>query len=98
MITRADVEKVALLARLEFSDAEIGEFTDQLGRIVNFVERLGEVATEGVEEMAHPLDVHSVIRADRLQPSLTRHQALANSPSHDDESFLVPPVMARKSP
>lgn len=97
MITRADVEKVALLARLEFPEAEIGEFTEQLGRIVAFVERLNEVATDGIEEMAHPLDVHSVTRADNLQASLTRQQALVNSPNHDDESFLVPPVMARKT-
>ena len=97
MITRADVEKVALLSRLEFSELEIAEFTDQMGRIVALVERLGEVATDGVSEMAHPLDLESVIREDVPQVSLSREQALANAPSHDEESFLVPPVMARKS-
>ena len=91
-----DVKKVAVLARLEFSESEIGLFTEQLGNIVAFVEQLSQVQTEGIEPMAHPLDVHSVLRADELRPGLSRHAALSNSPNHDDTCFLVPPVMARK--
>jgi aspartyl-tRNA(Asn)/glutamyl-tRNA(Gln) amidotransferase subunit C len=97
MLTREDVEKVAALARLEFTDDEIQEFTQQLGKIVMLVEELNEVATEGVEEMAHPLDVHTVLRDDARRSSLSREQALANSPSHDREFFLVPPVLGRNS-
>ena len=91
-----DVKKVAVLARLEFSESEIGLFTEQLGNIVAFVEQLSQVQTEGIEPMAHPLDVHSVLRADELRPGLSREAALSNSPNHDDTCFLVPPVMARK--
>ncbi len=94
-LSQDDVRAVAVLARLEFSDDELVEFTSQLGSIVTFVEQLGEVDTEGVAEMAHPLDVHSVLRVDQLRDGLTRGAALANSPSHDEEFFLVPPVMAR---
>ncbi len=97
MLTREDVKKVAILARLEFSDSEIAAFTEQLGKIVSLVEELNEVATAGVEEMAHPLDAHSVLRDDQTRPGLSREQVLANSPSNDGEFFLVPPVMARKS-
>lgn len=92
-----DVKKVAELARLEFTEAETEHFTDQLAKIVNFVEHLNEVDTAGVEEMAHPLDVHSVLRVDEQREGLSREQALVNSPSHDDGFFLVPPVMARKT-
>ncbi len=95
MLTTEEVRKVAKLARLEFTEAELAQFTEQLGKIVNFVEQLSAVDTAGVEPMAHPLEVHSVLRSDAQQPSLAREQALANSPSHDDEFFLVPPVMAR---
>lgn len=94
-LSREDVRKVADLARLEFSDAELDLLTEQLGKIVSFVEQLGEVDTSGVEEMAHPLDVHSVLRPDQLGQSLSRDDALANAPSRDDECFLVPAVMAR---
>ncbi len=95
MLTTEEIRKVATLARLEFSEAELTQFTEQLGKIVNFVEQLSAVDTTGIEPMAHPLDVHSVLRADQQQPGLSRDQALANSPSHNDEFFLVPPVMTR---
>ncbi len=96
-LTRDDVEKVASLARLEFSESEFAEFTEQLGKFVSFVEQLSGVPTEGVEQLAHALDIHSVLRADTLRQGLPRDAALANSPNHDSECFLVPPVMARKS-
>lgn len=95
-LSREDVEKVAVLARLDFSPSELVEFTEQLGKIVAFVEQLSEISTDGVEQMAHPLDIHSALRHDVLLDGINRAAALANSPSHDDECFLVPPVMARK--
>jgi len=95
MLTRDDIRKVAILARLEFSEQELVDLTDQLGKIVTFVEQLSEVDTAGVEPLAHPLDVHSVVREDRWIEGISRESALANSPNHDDQFFLVPPVMAR---
>jgi aspartyl-tRNA(Asn)/glutamyl-tRNA(Gln) amidotransferase subunit C len=95
-LTLAEVKKVAILARLQFAESEAAQFADQLGNIVSFVEQLSEVDTDGIEPMAHPLDVHSVLRPDVLLSGLSREQALANSPNHDDTYFLVPPVMARK--
>jgi aspartyl-tRNA(Asn)/glutamyl-tRNA(Gln) amidotransferase subunit C len=95
-LSKDDVRKVALLARLGFSEAELESFTEQMGKIVAFVEQLGEVSTQGIEPLAHPLEVHSVLRADTLHSGLSREAALANSPQHDQECFLVPPVMTRK--
>ena len=95
-LSRQDVQKVASLARLEFSQVELEQCVAQLGKIVSFVEQLSEVPTEGVEPLAHPLELHSVLRRDEQRPGLSRAAALANAPSHDEESFLVPPVMARK--
>ncbi|GAB5403406.1 MAG: Asp-tRNA(Asn)/Glu-tRNA(Gln) amidotransferase subunit GatC [Aureliella sp.] len=94
-LSRDEIKKVAVLARLEFSEDELGAFSEQLGNIVAFVDQLSEVDTDGVEEMAHPLDVHSVVRPDVLSAGLSREEALANSPSHNDEFFQVPPVMSR---
>ncbi len=95
MLNRDDVRKVANLARLEFSDAELADFTDQLGKIVSFVEQLDEVDTTGVAPLAHPLEIHTVLREDIHCPGLSRESALVNAPNHDHEFFLVPPVMAR---
>jgi aspartyl-tRNA(Asn)/glutamyl-tRNA(Gln) amidotransferase subunit C len=93
--TTEDVRKVASLAKLEFADAELASFSAQLSRIVSFVEKLSEVDTSEVEEMAHPLDVHTVLRPDRPTAGLTREQALRNAPNQDNEFFLVPPVLGK---
>ncbi len=96
MLNRDDIKKVAGLARLEFSEIELEQFTEQLSKIVSFVEQLNEVQTDGVEPLAHPSEIHSVLRADEQRDGLTRESALANSPNQNGEFFLVPPVMARK--
>ncbi len=95
MLTVDDIRKVASLARLEFSDSELIQFTDQLAKIVAFVEQLDEVDTTGVAPLAHPLEIHTVLRQDIHRPGLSREAALANAPNQDGEFFLVPPVMAR---
>ncbi|HLA85883.1 MAG TPA: Asp-tRNA(Asn)/Glu-tRNA(Gln) amidotransferase subunit GatC [Thermoguttaceae bacterium] len=92
-ISREEVEKVALLARLRLSDAELETMTAQLGDILAYVELLGELNTDSVEPMAHALDVRDVFRADEVRPSLDRDQALANAPKHDGECYRVPAVL-----
>jgi aspartyl-tRNA(Asn)/glutamyl-tRNA(Gln) amidotransferase subunit C len=92
-ITRADVEKVSLLARLQLTEAEIETLTDELGQIVAYVDQLSEVDTEGVAPMAHAVEVSNVFASDEVKPSLPRDQALANAPSHNERGYLVPPVM-----
>jgi aspartyl-tRNA(Asn)/glutamyl-tRNA(Gln) amidotransferase subunit C len=92
-LSREQVEKVALLARLQLAPAEIDRLTSELGRIVEYVDLLASAPTEGVEPMAHALDVANVFAEDVARPSLPREEALANSPHHDAECFLVPAVL-----
>jgi aspartyl-tRNA(Asn)/glutamyl-tRNA(Gln) amidotransferase subunit C len=92
-LTRADVEKVSHLARLQFRDTELDQLTTELGAILKYVEQLELLNTENVEPMAHALDVHNVFRADAMQPSLPREEALANAPKSDGECYLVPAVL-----
>ncbi len=92
-LTRQDVEKVALLARLRLSTNELDALTEQLSKVVGYVEQLGELDTEGVAPMAHAVEVTNVFRDDAVQPSLPREQALASAPHHDDACFLVPAVL-----
>jgi len=79
-LTRADVEKVSLLGRLLLSDAELDKMTEQMGRIVGYVEQLGELNTDNVQPMAHALEMHNVFAEDALGASLPREAALANAP------------------
>jgi aspartyl-tRNA(Asn)/glutamyl-tRNA(Gln) amidotransferase subunit C len=92
-LTRQEVEKVSLLARLELSPAELDTMTAQLGQIVGYVEQLGELDTQGVEPMAHALDIDNVFAEDQVRPSLPRDEALANAPQRDREFYLVPAVL-----
>jgi aspartyl-tRNA(Asn)/glutamyl-tRNA(Gln) amidotransferase subunit C len=92
-LTRADVEKVALLARLELSDAELATMTEQLSQIVGYVDQLSQVPTDGVEPMAHAVEVTNVFADDRVEPSLPREAALANAPRSNGRGYLAPAVL-----
>ena len=86
-LTRDEVAKVALLGRLKLSAEELDRMTDQLARILEYVEILNEVDTENVEPMAHAIELHDVFREDVPVPSLTREDALSNAPETYDWSF-----------
>ncbi len=92
-LTRADVEKVALLARLRLSEVELETMTGQLAQIVGYVDQLAEVDTEGVEPMAHAVELSNVFAEDRVEPSFPRDQALSNAPRHNERGYLVPAVL-----
>jgi aspartyl-tRNA(Asn)/glutamyl-tRNA(Gln) amidotransferase subunit C len=92
-ISRAEVEKVSLLARLLLSDQELDRMTSQIGEILGYVGLLSELDTTQVEPMAHALDLSNVFRDDVVRPSLERESALANAPHRDQECYLVPAVL-----
>ncbi len=95
-ISEKEVEQVSLLARLVLSPDELRQMTSQLGAILRYMDLLGEVDTEGVEPMAHALDVSNVFRDDGVRPSLDREDALANAPLRDGECYLVPAVLGEQ--
>ena len=92
-LTNADVEKVALLARLQLSADEVQMLTSQLGQVLEYIQQLEEIDTDGVEPLAHALDLQNVFAEDYLVASLPRTEALASAPKADDEYFLVPAVL-----
>ena len=92
-----DVRKLALLARLELSDAEAHHLGPQLDRILGFVEQLSELNTDDVEPMTTALDVVNRWAPDLLHESLTVDEALAAAPRRDESCFLVPPVLGPAS-
>lgn len=92
-VSREDILKVASLSKLELAEAEFEVVASKFRNVLAFVEQLNEVDTTGVEEMAHPVDVHTVTRSDTLQASLDHAVALSNAPKSDGEFFLVPPVL-----
>lgn len=92
-LSRADVEHVAHLARLNLSGQAIEKMTEQLGHILDYIAKLNELDTENVAPMSHPSALSNVLRADEPKPSLDREDSLANAPEQVDGFFKVPKVI-----
>ena len=93
MISAAQVEHVAQLARLALSDEEKQRLTEQLNAILTYMEQLNEVPTEGVEPTAHVLDLVNVFRDDTVRQTLSADAALANAPETAHHFFVVPRIV-----
>ena len=93
-ISKEEVIYIAKLARLEFSEKEIEEFTHQLGKVLDYIEKLKELDIENVEPTYHPLkDLVSVMRKDKIKPGITQEEALANAPDKAKGHFRVPKII-----
>ena len=92
-LSRDDVEKVALLARLQLTEVELDTMTVQLGQILGYIDLLAEVDTTEVEPMAHAVELGNVFATDEVLPSLPREQALAGAPRDNGRGYLVPAVL-----
>jgi aspartyl-tRNA(Asn)/glutamyl-tRNA(Gln) amidotransferase subunit C len=92
-LSSTDLSKIASLAKLELPESELQIIATKLMNVLDFVAQLNNADTSGVEELAHPVELHSVARGDLLGPSLSRESALQNAPRNDGHFFLVPPVL-----
>ncbi|HTG01540.1 MAG TPA: Asp-tRNA(Asn)/Glu-tRNA(Gln) amidotransferase subunit GatC [Nitrospirota bacterium] len=92
-ISTHEVEHVAKLARLEFSDEEKEKLTEQLSNILTYVEKLNELDTAGVEPTSHVLDISNVMRDDAAAASLPQDRALANAPEKAAGHYKVPKII-----
>ncbi len=92
-ISPEEVLWVAKLSRLELSEEDRVRMTEQLTKIVNYVDQLQEVDTTNVEPLDHPLALTNVFRDDEPAKSLPVEEALANAPKQARKHFSVPAVI-----
>jgi aspartyl-tRNA(Asn)/glutamyl-tRNA(Gln) amidotransferase subunit C len=92
-IDQSQVRKVAKLSRLDLSEEEIEEFTGQLSAILDYVAKMNELDTTGIEPLAHCLPISNVFREDVAKESLGTEKTLANAPQRDGEFFKVPKIL-----
>jgi len=92
-ITKDEVLYVADLARLDLDSEMIDKFADQIGTILDYVDKLNEVDTEGVRPTSHAISLTNAFREDEQIDHLEREQALANAPEKEEGSFIVPKVV-----
>ena len=88
-----NIEYVANLARIALTDAEKARFTQQLGEILHYVEKLKQVDVSGVEPMAHASPVFNVWETDTPRAGFTAAQALQNAPAQRDQCIVLPKVV-----
>ena len=92
-ITVNEVEHVAKLARLDFSETEAGLFAKQLDGILSYVDKLNELDTTGVEPLSHVLPIKNVFKDDTPGKSLTPDDALGNAPERSGDFYRVPKII-----
>lgn len=92
-ITENQVRHVARLSRLELTEEQAHRFAEQLAHVLEHVGKLEALDVEGVEPMAHALDLANVLRDDAERQGLTVDQALANAPESTPPFFKVPKVL-----
>ena len=94
MLTRDQVLHVARLARLELSPEEVERMGTELSKILDHVEKIGELDLEGVPPTSHVVEVTNALRPDEPRPSWPREIVLDGAPAVRDEGFEVPSPQA----
>ena len=92
-ITREEVQRVALLGRLQLSPEEEELLTAQLDKILQYMEKLNQLDTEKVEPLAHAVDVVNAFREDRVVHEPQPERLLANAPAKEKAFFKVPKII-----
>lgn len=87
------VDKIAHLARLELSATEKQEMIGDMNKILDFMAKLNEIDTAGVEPLVYLSDEINVFREDVVKQDITVEEGLKNAPKHDDKYFLVAKVI-----
>jgi len=92
-ITRAEVEHVAMLARLALEPDEIERLTVDLESILEHVDDIAALDLDDVPPTSHPLPLVNVTRTDEVTPTLPRDEVLAQAPNTEDGRFRVPRIL-----
>ena len=96
-ISAEDVRKVAQLARLDLPEEKIAAYTTQLERILDYVDHLQAVDTEGVPATTRAVEVVNVTRDDHVNPTPVREQLLNLAPQREGDFFRVPRILGEAS-
>jgi aspartyl-tRNA(Asn)/glutamyl-tRNA(Gln) amidotransferase subunit C len=92
-ISKEEIEHIAVLARLSLSGEEKELFGSQLSSILDYMEKLNELDTKGIEPTSHVLSLSNVMRDDIPRPSIPKEDVLMNAPDHTEKFFRVPKII-----
>ena len=93
-LSEKDVQDIATYTRIGLTDEQVAAMTVDLNNIIESLKPITEYNLEGVEPTFHPIaGLSNVMRDDVIVPSMPLEEALANSPSHRDGQFCIPPIL-----
>lgn len=90
IISDETIEYVGILAKLELSGEEKEQAKKDMGSMLDYIDKLGELDTQGVEPMSHVFPVKNVFREDVVTNENIREEILKNAPGEKDGMFVVP--------
>lgn len=93
MITKKEVEHVAILARLELTEEEKEKYTQKFSNILDYFNQLNEVNTENIEPMTQAIPMKNVMREDKVKLPYTRDEIIANAPLEENGFLKVPKII-----
>lgn len=92
-ISQEQIEHVAWLARIELTENEKRVFTEQLNEILDYFKKIDEIDTLKIKPTFHVIDLVNVMREDKVVPSLSRKDALKNTPQKEDSYIKAPKIL-----
>jgi aspartyl-tRNA(Asn)/glutamyl-tRNA(Gln) amidotransferase subunit C len=93
MVTIKDVEHIAELAKLKFTDSEKEKLQGELNKVLEYIDKLNELDLTNVEPLENINESENVFREDEAKICLTKEEALKNAPSKTENFFKVPKVL-----
>ena len=94
-VSKKEVEKIASLARLSLSEKELESRTNDMNNILNYMDSLNEINTDGVEELLNVHDMNNSLREDEYSSPISKKDVLKNSPSKN-ENYIEVPLTVKK--
>lgn len=95
-LSRAEVAKLAKLARIELTDSEMDALSSEFAVILGAVDRIQSAPLADVPPTSHPLPINNVTRPDVVIPSLTSEEALSGAPAQEEQRFRVPQILGEE--
>jgi aspartyl-tRNA(Asn)/glutamyl-tRNA(Gln) amidotransferase subunit C len=92
-LDKSDIDKIAWLARLYISEADIPNYIHDVSNILDLVEKMNSINTDNIEPLSHPLELIARLRQDKVTESDQRAHFQEIAPAVDNGHYLVPKVI-----
>jgi aspartyl-tRNA(Asn)/glutamyl-tRNA(Gln) amidotransferase subunit C len=89
------IDRLSNLAKIEFDDKARGEIKNDMNKMLDFVDKLNEIDTEGINPLIFMSEEINVLREDIAKETITQKEALKNAPHHDSDYIMVPKVVSK---